>query len=110
MSIFIWSVSALLALEFVVAGGFKLKGVDAERAAQSGLTLSPAFLRFIGAAELAGAAGLLVPSLRIWAAVGLCLVMVGAVVTHARAHHGLAKMAPALGSLGLLVAIVVLAH
>jgi hypothetical protein len=36
--------------------------------------------------------------------------MAGAVVTHVRAHQGLAKMIPALVSLGLLVAIVVLAR
>jgi uncharacterized membrane protein len=108
MTIFIWIVSALLALEFLFVGGLKARGVDAATAAQAGF--SPAFLRFIGASELAGAAGLMVPSLRVWAAVGLVLVMVGAVGVHVRARHGLAKTAPALVTLvalGALLTVVV---
>ena len=49
------------------------------------------------------AIGLLVPRLRVWAAAGLSIIMIGALVTHVRAGDTVAKMVPVAISLVLLV-------
>lgn len=101
--------SLLLALAFLASGGSKL--ANAESAA--GLTFDeqfvawgyPAWFRFVvGAAEVAGAIALLVPSTRFYAASGLAAVMLGAIVTHLRI--GEAAYAPFPLVLALLAATV----
>jgi hypothetical protein len=79
----LWIVQALLALEFVFAGGTKLVMPIDELTAQ--LPLPAIFIRFIGCCEVAGALGLILPGvLRIkqyltpLAARGLVVLMVGA--------------------------------
>jgi len=83
INIAIWTVQVLLAALFLFAGGFKLVAPIAEMTKQ--MPLPGFFLRFIGVVELAGALGLLLPSLlRIrpyltpLAAGGLVIVMSGA--------------------------------
>jgi uncharacterized membrane protein YphA (DoxX/SURF4 family) len=80
----LWIVQWLLALLFLFAGVMKLILPIEEMTKQ--IPLPGAFLRFIGVAEVLGACGLILPSLlRIrpgltpLAAVGLAIVMVGAV-------------------------------
>jgi DoxX-like family len=77
-------------LAFTVAYGPLAKRMKARRGAVSP-PLPPAFRQFIGVAELAAAFGLIVPPalhLFSWlaplAAAGLVVVMVGAVILHAR--------------------------
>jgi hypothetical protein len=81
----LWVVQVLLAFIFLVAGGIKLI-LPIEMMTKQ-IPLSGAFLRFIGAAEMLGAIGLILPGLlRILprltalAAAGLVIIMIGAVV------------------------------
>jgi uncharacterized membrane protein YphA (DoxX/SURF4 family) len=83
INIAIWTVQVLLACLFVFAGGAKLVLPIAEMTKQ--FPLPALFLRFLGVVELAGALGLILPSLlRIrpyltpLAAGGLVIVMSGA--------------------------------
>jgi uncharacterized membrane protein YphA (DoxX/SURF4 family) len=101
--------SALLALAFLASGGSKL----ANAPSASGLPFDqqfvawgyPAWARLlVGAAEVAGAVGLLVPPTRFYAAGGLTLLMLGAIATHLRV--GEAAYAPVPLALGLLTAFV----
>ena len=81
----LWIVQWLLALLFLFAGGMKLILPIAEMTKQ--IPLSGAFLRFIGMAEVLGAAGLILPGLlhirpglTPLAAAGLVIIMIGATV------------------------------
>jgi hypothetical protein len=82
-SVWLWMVQVLLAALFLFAGGFKL--VASIEMMKGPIELPWAFLRFIGAAEVAGALGLILPGLfRIRpvltpvAACGLIIIMIGA--------------------------------
>ena len=86
----LWALQILLAALYLFAGGFKL--VASPEAMQPDPTIPQplpiAFLRFIGACEVLGAFGLVLPGLTgirpqlTWmAAAGLALIMAGAVVT-----------------------------
>ncbi len=81
----VWAVQILLAALFLFAGGFKLALSSAALAAIA--PLPPLFLKFIGACELLGGIGILLPDvLKVrqelvpLAAIGLAGVMTGAVV------------------------------
>jgi len=80
----LWTVQTLLALLFIFAGVSKFV-MPPEVMQQGPIVLPLAFIRFIGACEIAGALGLLLPGLlRIArgltpvAAVGLVIIMSGA--------------------------------
>ena len=86
MNKLLWFVQILCALLFLFAGGSKLVMPAEQLTAQS--TMSESFLRFIAVVEVLGALGLVLPwALRIkpiltpLAAIGLTIIMVGAVVT-----------------------------
>ncbi|WP_248964722.1 DoxX family protein [Sphaerisporangium perillae] len=94
MNIVLWIVAALLALAFLAAGLMKISQPK-EKLAASGMAwaedFSPGVVKAIGALEILGALGLILPAvldiapvLVPLAALGLALVMVGATVTHAR--------------------------
>lgn len=97
MLIVTWILTLLLALVFLAAGGMKV--VRPKTAlASTGLAwvddFSAASVKLIGAVEVVGAAGLAVPLLTgiapiltPLAAVGLAVVMVGAIVVHVRRHE-----------------------
>ncbi len=81
----LWTVQALLALTFLFAGGMKL--VISTEDLTKDFPLPGLFLRFIGACEVLGAFGLILPGLlRIrrgltpLAASGLVIIMIGATV------------------------------
>jgi uncharacterized membrane protein YphA (DoxX/SURF4 family) len=110
----LWVVQVLLALLFIFAGVMKFATPYEEMVKQANMTNTPvfphAFILFIGAAELLGGLGLILPSaLRIkpsltpLAAAGLLIIMIGAVVTTLPA--GFAMAMPALIA-GLLLAFV----
>jgi uncharacterized membrane protein YphA (DoxX/SURF4 family) len=82
VNIAVWVISALLCALYLFAGTPKLFGVQAavEGFRQDGY--SDAFRLFIGAAEWSGGVGLLIPRLATWAAIGLMLIMVGALHLH----------------------------
>lgn len=80
----LWSVQAVLALVFLFAGGMKF--VMPVAAMQQQIRLPGAFLHFIGACEVLGALGLVLPGLlhiheelTPLAAAGLVVIMIGAV-------------------------------
>lgn len=116
MTYVLWILQILLALLFVFAGGSKLVmslETMAEYARQSGQTPLPGLLtRFIGLAELLGGLGLVLPGLfRIKqgltpvAALGLAIIMVGAVViTVSSGQTGAAVFPGVIGLLCLFVA------
>lgn len=81
--------SVLLAISFLGSGGMKLLGQAKMMEGLSKLGVSRNFGRFIGALELAATAGLLIGLVIGWlgaaAAIGLVLLMAGAIVYHVRA-------------------------
>lgn len=86
MNIALWIIQALLALLFMFAGTSKFFMSVEEMNKQAPIALSGALLHFIGACEILGALGLILPSLlRIkpgltpLAAVCLIIIMIGAV-------------------------------
>lgn len=91
MSILLWIIQILLALLFLFAGGIKLVIPPDKLQAQAppGAIHFPGwFLVFIGVCEVLGALGLVLPGLTrtrkgltAIAAVGLTIIMIGAVVT-----------------------------
>lgn len=94
MNVVLWIVAGLLALAFLLAGGTKLTQPK-EALAEKGMgwteDFGPGAIKAIGALEVLGALGLVLPALVgvapvlvPLAATGLGLVMVGAAVTHAR--------------------------
>jgi uncharacterized membrane protein YphA (DoxX/SURF4 family) len=103
--------SALLAVAFLGAGGLKLIGAKQSLQMRDQLHVGAQLWRLVGALEVAGAlglaAGFVVPVLGIAAAVGLALLMVGGIVTHARAQD-LRNAGPAALLLVLAVVTVVL--
>ncbi|WIB69952.1 DoxX family protein [Curtobacterium sp. MCBD17_026] len=97
MLIALWIISGLLALAFLGAGVMKLVRprsalIDGEMPWAA--DFSPAAIKLIAALEVVGALGLVLPLLTSTAqvltpiaAVGLAVLMIGAVVVHARRHE-----------------------
>ena len=94
MTIALWIINVILALVFLAAGGMHAFQSQ-EKLVASGMgwagETSPGLIKTIGWLEILGAIGLIVPFatdiapiLTPLAARGLAVVMVGAVVTHAR--------------------------
>ena len=99
-----WVVQLLLAAAFLAAGGMKLSQPKEKLAANMAWVedFSPGTVRLIGALEVLGALGLVLPALTgvlPWltplAAVGLALTMVGAILTHLNRKENTAVAAPA---------------
>ena len=98
-----------LAIAFIIVGGAKLfraKPLD-DQFKEFGLP--GYFILIIGALEVAGAIGIMIPSLSLLAAIGLVLILVGAITNHIKAKHPMKSFGPAivLGS-GLIVLITLL--
>ena len=110
----LWITQGLLAAAFLMAGGMKLSAPIEQLAANMPWVSGPmgSLVRLIGAAEVAGALGLILPSatriqprLTVFAALGLVLVMVGAAATHVARGEFAALGAPVvLGALSAFVA------
>jgi uncharacterized membrane protein YphA (DoxX/SURF4 family) len=96
MNLALWIVTAVLAVAYLASGGGKLV-LSRERIAAFGASarwvedFSPASIKAIGALEVLGAAGLVLPAvldiapyLVPLAALGLVMIMAGAVVTRIR--------------------------
>ena len=105
-------VTALLAALFGFASLIKLVGLRQSLAIRDHLGVKPVQWRLIGLLELAGVAGVLVglvwPPIGIAAAIGLALLVLGAIVFHVRASDSVADTAPAVIGLGLAVATAIL--
>ncbi|MEV0328771.1 DoxX family protein [Micromonospora echinospora] len=113
MNVALWAIAGLLAAVFLVIGGIKLARPK-EQLLANGMEalapLPPGLIKFIGAAEVLAAFGLILPGLLDiapvlvpLAAVGLLVIMVGAVVTHALRR----EVGPVLRNV-VLVALLVL--
>ncbi|WP_370246648.1 DoxX family protein [Nocardioides sp.] len=94
MSLTLWILNSLLAAAFLGAGALKLlrSPADLKEAGMGWVDdVSPGLVRFVGAAEVLGAVGLILPRaldvapvLTPLAAVGLLLTMLGAILVHVR--------------------------
>lgn len=103
--------AATLAVVFLAFGTAKLMAVPSMRTRAAHVGFSVGAYRWIGGLEVAGAAGLLLgalPLVRASAAVGLLLLLAGAVVTHVRHKDGIRGAAPALVLSSLLVVLLTL--
>jgi hypothetical protein len=105
-------VTALLAGLFGFASLIKLVGLRQSLAIRDHLGVKPVQWRLIGLLELAGVAGVLMglawPPIGIAAAIGLALLVLGALVFHVRASDSVADTAPAVIGLGLAAATAIL--
>jgi hypothetical protein len=105
-------VTALLAAMFAFAGLIKVLGVRQSLAIRDHLGVDPTQWRLVGLLELAGVAGVLAglawAPIGVAAAIGLALLVLGAIVVHVRASDSVADSAPAVIGLGLAVATAVL--
>lgn len=93
MNVALWIVQGLLAVVFMLAGTMKLTQAHGKLAEQMGWPgdFSPGVVKLIGALELLGALGLVLPALTgvapiltPIAAVGLAVIQAGAVFVHLR--------------------------
>lgn len=114
MNIALWVVSIVLALAFLAAGGVKLIQPKDQLLDKMPwvANATQGQVRTIGALEVLGAVGLVLPAvtgiaptLVPLAALGLLLLMIGAVVVHVRIGDKVAQAAPAI-VLALLCAFV----
>ena len=105
MNVVLWIIAGLLAAAFLAAGVMKVAR-SSEQLAGSGMgwveDFSPGMVKLIGALEILAAVGLVLPALLDvapvfvpLAALGLVLMMVGAVVVHVRRKET-STMAPAV--------------
>src|SRR5258706_75655 len=104
MNIGAWVASALLAALYVTASLGKLRSDPQMVEAFTKYGHSDGFRLFIGTCEMLGAIALLIPRLAFWAAIGLLIIMIGAVYTHVSTNDA-AHMGPAVIALVLLAFI-----
>ena len=92
--------AGVLVVAFAAAGAAKLAAVPAMRARAAHVGFSVAAYRRIGLLEILGVLGLLVgallPVIGALAAVGLLLLLGGAMIVHLRSGDGPRELAPAL--------------
>jgi hypothetical protein len=97
MNVALWIIAGLLALAFLASGALKLIQPK-EKLVASGMgsleSFSPGAVKAIGTLEILAAVGLILPAaldiapiLVPLAAVGVVLLMVGAMITHLRRHE-----------------------
>ena len=102
-----WILQVVLGLFFIFAGFNKLRDLSSTVALFGNLGLPSVLAYVVGGAELLGGIGLLVPRLTRFAALGLLIIMIGAVFMHAtKIPGGLAGGLPAIVSLILLGTLV----
>jgi DoxX-like family len=105
-------VTASLAVLFTFSSLIKLVGVRQSLAIRDHLGVKPMQWRLIGLLELAGVVGVLAglawAPIGVAAAVGLALLLLGAIIFHVRAADSAADIAPAVIGLGLAVATAIL--
>jgi putative oxidoreductase len=113
MNIVLWIIQILLALLFLFAGITKLVPIMTMPPPPPNMWMPPIwFLKFIGLCELLGGLGLVLPGLlrrqqylTVWAAIGLTIIMIGAVVTSAMTMGAATALTPLIvGALCVFVA------
>lgn len=105
-STFAWTLAVLLAVVFIYAGGAKLASNPGMVREFAQIGLGQWLRYFTGILEVSGAVGVLVPTLRFWAALLITAVMAGATVTNLFILHipVLAKLTGGLLGLALTLA------
>jgi len=81
-SVALWALQALLAIMFVMAGLAKVFGDEAMVEMFATIGAGQWFRYVVGALEIAGAVGVLIPRLSGLAALGLVCLMAGAILTN----------------------------
>ena len=102
MNIVLWIIQILLALLFLFAGVTKLLPIIPMPPPPPNMWMPPMwFLKFIGLCEFLGALGLVLPGLfrrqqylTVWAAIGLTIIMIGAVVVSVMTMGAAAAVTP----------------
>jgi putative oxidoreductase len=101
-----WVLQVLLGLAFIASGLKKFTDLPGTIGMFSSIGLPGALAYVIAGAEVLGGIGLLLPRFTRLAAVGLVIVMMGAVIMHAaKIPGGLANGVPALVLLALLAVV-----
>jgi uncharacterized membrane protein YphA (DoxX/SURF4 family) len=90
-----WVLGALMCALFLFASSGKLLGNPQAVEGFEKMGYSHAFRFFIGAAELSGGIGVLIPRLATWAGLGLMTIMIGAMHTHVT-NDDIANIGPAV--------------
>ncbi|MGI4835162.1 MAG: DoxX family protein [Janthinobacterium lividum] len=108
-NIIAWVLQVLLGLAFIASGGNKFLHLT-DTVSMFGSMGIPAFLTYLVAGgEVLGGIGLLLPRFVRPAALGLIIIMIGAVFMHAtKIPGGLAKGVPAIVLLALLFVVLAL--
>lgn len=96
-----WILTIFLLIVFTFAGGAKLFNNPAMAQEFSQIGLGQWFRYFTGILEVSGAIGLLIPSVRFWAALQIAAVMVGASVANVTVLH----LPPMAGVTAVLLAL-----
>lgn len=116
MNVVLWIAASVLAVAFLGSGAAKLF-LPREKIIARGLTwaedFTPAQIKFIGAGEVLGALGLIVPAalgifaiLSPLAAAGLAVVMAGAAIVHLRRNETKLLAVPlVLGGIAAVLAV-----
>jgi putative oxidoreductase len=78
----LWLLRGLVGLAFLAAGGSKLVAASTMVAMFATIGLGQWFRMVTGVLEVAGAIGLFVPAVTVYAALLLAIVMVGAIIAH----------------------------
>ncbi|HYV84207.1 MAG TPA: DoxX family protein [Pyrinomonadaceae bacterium] len=112
MNIVLWIIQILLALLFLFSGITKLFPIIPMPPPPPDMWIPPMwFLKFIGLCEVLGALGLVLPGLlrrqqylTVWAAIGLTIIMIGAVVVSVMGMGIAAGVTPLI--VGILCAFV----
>lgn len=104
-----WVLQVLLGLAFIFSGGNKLAHLSDTVAMFGKMGLPAAVTYLVAGGELLGGIGLLIPRFVRPAALGLIIIMIGAVFMHAtKIPGGLAKGVPAIVLLVLLFVVLAL--
>lgn len=78
----LWLLRGLVALAFLAAGGSKLVAAPAMVAMFAAIGVGQWFRLLTGTLEVAGAIGLFIPAVTVYAALLLMMVMAGAIIAH----------------------------
>ena len=87
LTILTWILTILLTIAFTLAGGVKLISSPGMVQEFAQIGLGQWFRYVTGILEVSGAIGLLIPSVRFWAALQIAMVMVGATITNIAVLH-----------------------
>ncbi len=104
----LYAISGVLTAIFLFAGGFALSNAPQAVAGVARYGYPHWFLFVVGAVEVLSAIALWVPRIRVLGALGICAIMVGAVITHLT--HGEARVIPIPIALLILSATVAYAR